>query len=167
MKKQNQIIVGALGLPVSKDGKVLMTQRHAPGRPAWHHKWQLAGGGVEFGETMEEAVVREMWEELHVKAKIIHPYPIVKTSIWYAKESDEKMDTQVILITYLVDIGSQTPDLDHDPDWETAAFGWFTLEEAKKLDCLPLTIPVVEEAFQLLDQHDILQRIQQNLPKGA
>ncbi|PIR98845.1 hypothetical protein COT87_02560, partial [Candidatus Collierbacteria bacterium CG10_big_fil_rev_8_21_14_0_10_44_9] len=112
-----QIVVAALGLPISKDGKkVLLTQRHAPDFPAWHHKWQIAGGGVAFGESMEEAVLREMYEELYVKAKIIHPYPIVKTSIWNAKESDEKMDTHVILITYLVDIGDQTPDLSHDPD---------------------------------------------------
>lgn len=155
---KNKIVVAALGLPVSKDGKkVLLTQRHAPGFPAWHHKWQIAGGGVEFGEVMEEAVIREMQEELHVKAKIIHPYPIVKTSIWYADESDEKMDTHVILITYLVDINDQTPDLSHDPDWETSAFGWFTLEEAKKLDCLPLTLAVVEEAFALLAKHEIIK----------
>lgn len=153
----NQITVAALGLPVSADGqKVLLTQRHAPDFPAWHHKWQIAGGGVKFGETMEEAVVREMWEELHVKAKIIHPYPIVKTSIWYGDESDEKMDTQVVLITYLVDLGSQIPDLSHDPDWETSAYGWYTLKEAKKLDCLPLTLPVVKEAFPLLRKHAII-----------
>lgn len=153
----NKIIVAALGIPVSSDGKkVLLTKRHAPGNPAWHHKWQIAGGGVDFGETMEQAVVREMYEELHVQATIIHPYPIVKTSIWYANESDEKMDTQVILISYLVSIGDQVPDLSHDPDWETSAYGWYTLEEAKDLDCLPLTLPAVEEAFELLAKHEII-----------
>ncbi|EKD80105.1 MAG: mutator MutT protein [uncultured bacterium] len=158
-KHQNQqIIVAALGLPISSDRQqVLLTQRHAPGNPAWHHKWQLAGGSVDFGETMEEAVLREMQEELHVQSTIIHSYPIVKTSIWYANESDEKMNTQVILIAYLVDISDQVPDLSHDPDWETSAYGWYTLNEAKKLDCLPLTIPIVEEAFQLIAQHEIIK----------
>lgn len=151
---QQQIIVAALGLPVSVDRqRVLLTKRHAPNFPAWHNKWQLAGGAVDFGETMEEAVIREMHEELHVTATIIHPYPIVKTSIWYADESDEKMDTQVILISYLVDIGDQTPDLSQDPDWETSDYGWFTLEEARELDFLPLTLPIVEEVFALLVSH--------------
>lgn len=154
---KNKIIVAALGLPVSPDGKkVLLTKRHVPGNPAWHNKWQIAGGGVDFGEEMEVAVLREIWEELHVKAKIIHPYPIVKTSIWYADESDEKMDTHVILITYLVSIGDQTPDLSHDPDWETSAFGWFTLEEAKKLDNLPLTFDIVKETFALIAKREII-----------
>jgi NUDIX domain. len=91
--------------------------------------------------------VREMREELRVKATITHPHPIVKSTVWYGHETDEKMDTQVILTTYLVDIGDQTPDLSHDPDWETSAFGWFSLEEVKKLDCLPATLPIVEAAF--------------------
>ncbi|MEI8232522.1 MAG: NUDIX hydrolase [bacterium] len=153
----NKIMVGALGLPISQGGKkVLLTQRHAPGNPTWHHKWQIAGGGIEFGEVMETAVIREMYEELYVKAEIIHPYPIVKTSIWYGDESDEGMDTHVVLITYLVTIGDQTPDLSHDPDWETSAYGWYTLAEARQLDCLPLTLDIVEEAFQLLDKHAII-----------
>lgn len=152
----HKIVVGALGLPVSKDHKVLLTERHAPENPVWHHKWQIAGGGLQFGETMEEAVAREMWEELQVKATIIHPHPIVKSQIWYAKESDRKMDTQVILCTYLVDIGDQVPDLSHDPDWETSSWGWFTKEEAFKLDGLPLTTPIVKEAFALIDAGVIL-----------
>lgn len=152
--KTNKIIVAALGLPVSSDGqKVLLTQRHAPDFPAWHLKWQIAGGGLDFGEKLEEGVIREIFEELHVNCKIIHPHPIVKTSIWYGDESDEKMDTQVVLLTYLVDIGSQTPDLTKDPDWETSNWGWFTKEEARKLDCLPLTLDVVEEAFSLLQEN--------------
>jgi ADP-ribose pyrophosphatase YjhB (NUDIX family) len=155
---KNKIIVAALGLPISRDHKVLLTQRHAPDFPAWHLKWQIAGGGVDFGETLEQAVVREMQEELHVQAKIIHPYPIVKTSTWLAQESDEGMDTHVILITYLVDIGDGIPDLTHDPDWETSACGWFTLEEAGKLDNLPSTLEIVKEAFQLLSRHDMLKK---------
>jgi predicted hydrolase (HD superfamily) len=47
-----------------------------------------------------------------------------------------------------------------DPDWETSAYGWYSLEEARKLDCLPLTIPIVEEVFDLLKQHDILETIE-------
>jgi 8-oxo-dGTP diphosphatase len=156
--KKNKIIVAALGLPISKDRKkVLLTERHAPGNPAWHHKWQLAGGAVDFGETIEEAVIREMQEELRVKATIIHPYPIVKTSIWYARETDTKMDTQVVLVTYLADIGDQVPDLSQDPDWETSDYGWYSLAEAKKLDTLPLTLTIVEEAFKLLESDVIIR----------
>jgi hypothetical protein len=62
-----------------------------------------------------------------------------------------------VLITYLVDIGDQVPDLDQDYDKETENWGWFTLEEARKLDFLPLTIEIINAAFALIDQHAILQ----------
>ncbi len=157
--KKNKIIVAALGLPISKDGKkVLLTQRHAPDFPLWHLKWQIAGGGLDFGETMEQAVVRELFEELHVQATITNKHPIVKTKVWYADESDERMDSQVVLITYLVDIGDQVPDLSQDPDWETVSWGWFSRSEAEALDALPLTLDVVREAFELIDGHDNIVR---------
>jgi 8-oxo-dGTP pyrophosphatase MutT (NUDIX family) len=153
-----RIIIAALGLPVSADRqKILLTKRHAPEYPLWHNKWQIAGGGLEFGETMEQAVIRELWEELRVKAEVIHPYPIVKSQVWYAKETDHRQDTQVILCAYLVTIGDQVPDLTQDPDWETSAWGWFTRAEAAELDGLPLTYPTVEAAFQLLSQRGIIQ----------
>ena len=153
----NQTLVVGLGLPISSDGKkVLLTQRSAPGNPHWHNKWQIAGGKVEFGEMVEEGIIRELKEEIHVSATIRYPHPIVKTSIWYAKQTDEGMDTQVVLITYLVDIGDQVPDLDQDCDKETENWGWFTLEEARKLHFLPLTIDIINEAFALIAKHEII-----------
>lgn len=156
---RNQIIVAALGLPISKDGKkILLTKRHAPGRPLEHDKWQIAGGGMNFGETLEACVKREIFEELHVKCQIIFPHPIVKTSIWQAEAKGEP-DIEVVLITYLVDIGNQVPDLTKDPDWETSAYDWFNLEEARKLDYLPETEVIIEHAFELVEKNGILKTI--------
>lgn len=155
MKKK--IIVAALGLPVSEDGqKVLLTRRHAPKHPSFHDKWQLAGGGLEYGESIEDAVVREIWEELHVKCKIIFPYAIIKHNVWSSKNADDDGASHVLLVTYLVDIKDATPDLSFDPDWETSAWDWFSLDQVRKLDTLPGTLPIVEEAFQLLAKHAII-----------
>lgn len=144
-------IIACLGLPVSSDRKkVLLTKRNSPNYPTWHNKWQIAGGGLEIGEKVEEGVVRELWEELHINAKIIHPYPIVRTNYWTKEEGDEGVDFQVVLIAYLVDIGDQEPDLSHDQDQETNNWGWFSKEEIKELDFLPKTIELVEDAFSLL-----------------
>lgn len=155
--KQGKIIVAALGLPFSPDRKrVLLTQRHAPKYPNWHHKWQLAGGGLNFGEAPEEAVKRELWEELHVRARIVYPHPILKSNVWSQATSDEGMDTEVILITYLADIGDQVPDLKYDPDWETEAYAWYTLDQVKRLDALPQTLEIVAEAHTLLAKHEIM-----------
>lgn len=149
-RRAKQIVV-CLGLPVSTDRRrVLLTRRHSPGYPAWHNKWQIAGGALEIGESVEDGVIRELWEELRVKATIIHPHPIVTTNYWTKEEGDEGVDFQVVLLTYLVDIGDQEPDLSHDQDQETNNWGWFSKEEIKELDFLPKTIELVEDAFSLL-----------------
>lgn len=144
-------IVACLGIPVSSDrNKVLLTKRHAPNYPAWHNKWQIAGGGLELGESPEDGVVRELWEELRVRANIVHPYPIVRSNYWTKDEGDEGIDFQVVLLTYLVDIGDQVPDLSHDQDQETSDWGWFSKDEMAKLDFLPKTQELIDTAFSLL-----------------
>jgi 8-oxo-dGTP pyrophosphatase MutT (NUDIX family) len=146
-----KIVVGVLGLPIRKDKKFYLTRRHSPGRQAWHNKWQVAGGGLEFGEKPKETLKREIMEELQVTAKIIHPQPIVKTQIWFGKELDQKEDTQLVLITYLIDIKNQEPDFSKDD--ETCQGGWFTFNQILKLDSLPLTSDIIKEAHQMCEKY--------------
>ncbi|HET9327557.1 MAG TPA: (deoxy)nucleoside triphosphate pyrophosphohydrolase [Candidatus Eisenbacteria bacterium] len=51
---------------VWRDGKLLLTQR-PPGGPLGG-QWEFPGGKIEPGETPEQALVREIREELHVGA---------------------------------------------------------------------------------------------------
>lgn len=150
-----KIVVGALGLPINKQGEYLLTRRNAPGIQAWHNKWQITGGALEFGETIKEALLREIYEELRVKPKIINPHPIVKTGIWYAHETSFKFDAQIVLICYLLDIGKQKVDISKDN--ENNKFGWFTLKEIKKLDKLPLSMEIVEEAEKIVHLNNLLR----------
>lgn len=139
-----RIIIGVLGMAIRHDRRVLLTRRHAPGQTLWHDKWQLPGGGLEFGESPEETLYREIDEELSVHPRILHPQPIVKSSVW---SSVEEGGTQIILLSYLVDIGDQIVDVSDDD--ETNGFGWFRPEEVSRLDTLDLTEVIVAEALAL------------------
>lgn len=54
-----QLVVGAA---IVRDGRVLAARRTAPAAAAG--RWELPGGKVDAGETPEDALVREVAEEL-------------------------------------------------------------------------------------------------------
>jgi 8-oxo-dGTP diphosphatase len=78
MKHRCPLLVSA-GI-IHRNGQVLVGQR----RPSDRHplKWEFPGGKVEFGESPQEALVRELAEELQIQAivgselaRYEHDYP--------------------------------------------------------------------------------------------
>ncbi|MFZ2199619.1 MAG: NUDIX domain-containing protein [Microgenomates group bacterium] len=144
-------INGALGLAINDNRQVFLTQRNEPTDPNFHQKWNIPGGGIEWGETPEETLVREFREELNIVPTIIYPHPITITSI--------QGDAHILLLCYIVKIGNQQIDTTVDTAHENMAYGWFSVEEANKLDSLPQTRETIAKAFALLENHDILDKI--------
>lgn len=65
-----KVIAGCI---IEEDGKYLMCQRAIQPRPG---TWTLAAGFMECGETVEQAAIREVWEETGAKVEIIAPYSL-------------------------------------------------------------------------------------------
>ncbi len=157
-KKPNQkIAIGVMGIPIRKNGhhlEFLLSQRHQPKKPLWHNKWQLIGGGMEFGETPQQTLSREFEEEAQVSVQILWPYPLVFTSTWYAQEAKIAYDSHVCLICYLVSIGNQKPICDEDE--ETKKMAWFPSSDITQLDTLPNTRHIILETQTIVTQYNIL-----------
>lgn len=153
---KQHMAIGVLGLPVSKDGKFLLSQRHDPKNRVVHHKWQIAGGGLEFGEEVLQTLSREMQEELCVSVDLLYPHPIVKTSTWYGKDTNNDHDSHIILLVYLVSIGDQQPTCHLDD--ETNDVQWFNFDEAIHLDSLPNTREILLEAREILETAKYFQK---------
>jgi 8-oxo-dGTP diphosphatase len=65
------------------DGKILMAKDVTPGRYAdAGGLWELPGGGLDFGENCQEALVREIQEEMGLTVTSIAPNP---TYFWTYK----------------------------------------------------------------------------------
>ncbi len=52
---------------IIRDGKVFATQR---GYGEWKDWWEFPGGKIEAGECPQEALVREIWEELDAEIEV-------------------------------------------------------------------------------------------------
>jgi ADP-ribose pyrophosphatase YjhB (NUDIX family) len=116
-----KIEVRAAALMV-KDGKVLLVNHRKHGRSYW----VLPGGHVEFGETLEQALVREMKEELALDVAV-GALVIVHDFI-----TD---DRHVVNNTFRVE--SQSSDFRVTPEHALKAARWVPLDELPSLDLLP------------------------------
>ncbi|ESY88681.1 DNA mismatch repair protein MutT [Mesorhizobium sp. LNHC220B00] len=98
--------------------------------------WQLPGGGVEVGETMAEALARELYEEGNIQ---ITDAPVLK-SMHFNRRASRRDHVGF----YLVEQFSQTtPKL---PDHEIAEAGFFPLDRLPE-GTTPATLQRIAEIF--------------------
>lgn len=132
--------VGAGAALINDDGKIFITQRGTKANNE-KGKWEIPGGSVEFGETMEQALKREMKEEYDVEIEIIELLGVFDHII---PEDNQHW----VSPSFICKIIKGTPSI-QEPE-KCAAIGWFTIEEAKKLPLSIITkndILILEKKF--------------------
>ena len=115
--------VGVGAAIFNNEGKLFITLR---GKKANNERgtWEIPGGGVEFGETLEHALKREMKEEYDIEIEVIELLGIFDHII-----PDDKQHW--VSPSYICKIVKGTPRI-VEPD-KCSELGWFSLAEAKKL----------------------------------
>src|SRR3954470_23967056 len=88
-------IVGVGAVVLTAEGHVLLAKRaHDPLKG----EWSIPGGGVEVGETLEAAVVRELLEETGVAVTV---GPVVEVLDRIERSSDGRVSYHFVIIDYL------------------------------------------------------------------
>ncbi len=119
--------VGVGAILVNSDGKVFLSKR-GPLAKNERGKWEIPGGALEFGETFEQAIIRETFEEFGIKIKVKKLLHLTDHIL-----PDEKQHW--VAPSYICEIVEGTPSI-MEPG-KTDEIGWFTLDEAEKL---PLSV---------------------------
>lgn len=134
----------ASALIFSKDGKLLQLKNAEPVHGVYGECWVIPGGGVEEGETTEEAVVREVMEEIGIDIST-SPKELVWTgngeSTRILKSTGEEVLVKMHFHNYRV-------QLDEDSEEVQLAFGdehhvhvWADVSELKNMN---LSVPSIE-----------------------
>jgi len=113
MKREVFVVAGA----IVKDGKVFAAQRGNKGETKF--KWEFPGGKIEPGETPEQALARELFEELKIKVSV---HELITQIV-------DEYETQILHIdTYRCELLEGTPTLTEHID-----MAWSTKEELDQL----------------------------------
>ena len=125
----NKQITIVVALIKDEQGRLLLAKRHEPEKPEIHGRWEFVGGGIEFGETPEQAIKREVMEEAGVQVEVTGLFPKIISDIQEFKDGSK---LQVIIITYECKILSGT--LAAGLNEEIAELKYFSVGEIKNLE---------------------------------
>lgn len=124
---------------VMRGSEVLLIKR---GKPPREGEWSLPGGGVELGERLEDAALREIYEETGVTAEL---GPLVDVVDYIETTTDQQTEFHYVLVDYLAYHVSGEASASSD----AADARFFPIDEALALPLWQETKRVIEKAFKL------------------
>jgi 8-oxo-dGTP diphosphatase len=116
---------------ISRDSRLLICQRKRDGSSPL--KWEFPGGKVDRGESLETALIRELSEELGIRATIGRE--IWRTSFQYPGKPEP-----LIVVFNLADAGSQIPKMDPESFEQIA---WVRPADLAGYDFLPANAELI------------------------
>ena len=127
-------MIDVVAAVIVKDNKFLITRR-AP-KLNLEGMWEFPGGKIEKGETPEEALKRELAEELEIETEVGN---YIETSI------HEYLNVTVKLMAYFATVISGEIKLSvHDE------VKWISISEVENFQFAPADIPFIEKLKEVL-----------------
>lgn len=129
MRKKKLIV---LGLIKNNNNEFLLSQRYDPDILDAHLRWDLPGGTNEFGESLEETLIREVLEETGLKIEVNEMLPKSISRKWKHKD----YSIHVVVFCYCC---SYVNGEVHLNDHKINDLKWVKKEDFKGYDFLPTT----------------------------
>ena len=133
--------VVAVGVLLLDGDRVLLVQR---GRPPQVGRWTVPGGGVEVGETLEEAALRELAEETGLGCTL---GPVVEVLDRVARDGDGRVEYHYVILDFLGSAPTGTLRAASD----CADARWVPIAELDAWDTTDGLAPVVRRAQAMRD----------------
>ena len=126
-------------LAISPAGRVLLLRGHDPARPQFAI-WHAPGGGVELGESAEQAAIREFFEEIGITISL-GPHVWDRLSRFsYDDVPYEQYERYFVTYVEAEFEPSFVNMADYERDW-VSGHGWFTVSELRDVQARDLLAP--------------------------
>lgn len=120
----------------NKNGKMLLVKSFK-----WFDKWTLPGGHIELGETKEQALKREIKEEVGLDIEVVD-FLMVQDFIFDKQFAKKK---HFVFLDFVAKCEDDKVSLDKD---EIQDYNWVDPKEALKIDIDSFTRIMLEEYFR-------------------
>jgi len=151
-------LVGVGGV-LLRDGKILLTKRkREPGKGLW----SVPGGLVEAGETMKEALKREMRADTNLDVAVVRPVYVDEVLI---RDEEGRIRYHYILVDFLCRVRGGTLRTGDD----AKEVRWIDIRRAKELPLTDSTRRLLEELTRgtlLVVRNRDVERVLIGIPKG-
>ncbi|WP_193175600.1 NUDIX hydrolase [Oricola nitratireducens] len=132
--KPTPLIAVSVAARNPETGEFLLVLR---GRPPAKDLWAFPGGRLDFGETLEQAVRRELFEETGLEARDVCFHTLLEI---IGNDSGDEPPHHFVLAVHRATV-SGDPDAGDD----AAEAGWFSLADMASLDITETTLAVARE----------------------
>lgn len=129
----------AASVAVFRDGRVLLASR---GKPPGEDLFSLPGGAVETGETLGEAALRELREEVCVEAKLIG---LIAPVEFIERDAEGRIKHHVVIAAHAARWVSGEPQTGP----EAREIRWVTEQDMVGLPMTQGLAAILEQAFAL------------------
>ncbi|MEP6644409.1 MAG: NUDIX hydrolase [Acidobacteriaceae bacterium] len=130
--------IAGVGAIVIDHGRVLLIKR---GGPPLQGEWSIPGGAMELGETVREAVVREVFEETGLVVEAVELLGVFDRVV---KDGQGKILYHYVLVDFLCRRVRGEVRASEDADDAR----WFSVEEVKAVPLAKDTAEVIRFGFE-------------------
>jgi len=136
----SRLVVG-VGAIITRGDEVLLVRR---GREPQKGLWAIPGGVLKVGETLEEAILREVREEVGLEVRVVERVEVVERILPDAKG---ELEYHYVLIDYLCEPAGGTLQAADD----AAEAAWVDHGDLDEYAITTGTTEVINRAFELRD----------------
>jgi len=132
---------------ILNEDKLLLIKKskNAPVEP---NKWEVPGGRMEFGESVEDHIKREVKEEVGIDIEVGEPFD-VWTFFIDSSQNDEKIQV-VVVARFCRPKSFNINFLSHANTDYISEYNWVPIQEVKKYDLIPDMIPTMKKCIKII-----------------